>query len=241
MVRVEGTSAGNGLTPTATFLGSALRHAEVMLRFIGLEGKPLGAAHVLDMVPLPADSPYGNLGLKGLHIVNRLVHANSRLDDVETTWRALIGPFDAAAAADGIRHRFCVDEVVVHLRRAADELIGLLWVLQERANQGSWPRQRLVDSIGSAQAKGGGWRLEILRSHEWLLLLTLNDVANAHMHSFVDSDFQAVGLREPCVVALGLRQNKIENGATPYVVPLDSMIAAFNTFYTDVMAGWRAA
>lgn len=210
----------------------------MMLRLIGLQGKQLRAAHVLDMVSLPPDSPYGNLGLKGLHIANRLVHTNRRLDDVERTWSALNGPFDPVAAAERMHHRFCVDEVVVHLRRAVDELIGLFWVLQERADQGSWPRQVLVESIGSAQAKGGGWRLEILRSHDWLLL-TLNDIANAHKHSFIDSDFQAVGLREPCVVALALKQNKLENEATPYVVALDSMIAAFNTFYVDVMTELR--
>jgi len=211
----------------------------VVLRLIGLQGRPLRAAHALDLVPLPPDSPYGNLSLKGLHIVNRLVRTNRRLDDVETTWRALNGPFDPTAAAEGMHHRFCVDEVVVHLRRTVDELIALLWVLQERADKGSWPRRVLVDSIGTAQAKGGGRLLKLLRSHD-RFLLTLNDIANAHKHSFIDSDFQAVGLREPCVVALALKQNKLESDPTPYIVVLDSMIAAFNAFYMDAMKELRA-
>lgn len=194
---------------------------------------------MLDTIPLPSDTPYGNLNLKRLHVVSRLVHANRRLDESETTWQALRAPVDPASALLGQHHRFCVDEVVVHLRRAADEMIGLLWVLGERARSGAWPQRIGVDSIGSARTKMGDWRLDVLGNHEWLLS-TLNEVANAHKHSFVDSDFQAIGRDEPCVIALPLKDNNLGNEASPYVVSLNSLVGDFNDFYLDMMRATQA-
>lgn len=209
-----------------------------MNRLVGIRGEPLRQMHVLEVAPLPPDSPFGNLNLKVIHLVNRLIHANRRLDETETMWQAFLGPFDPRAGDPGVHHRLSADEVVVHLRRAADELIGLLWVLRERATRGDWPPQIEVDSVGTARLRDGSWFLPVLERHDWLLR-TLNEIANAHKHSFVDSDFQVVGLREPCVVALALKNNKLERGATPYVVSLNSLVDAFNRFYLAVMMELR--
>lgn len=194
--------------------------------------------HILEAVPLPPDSPFGNLTLKTVHLVNRLIHANRRLDESEAMWEAFVGQDTFSADNPGIHHRFSTDEVVVHLRRATDELIGLLWLLRERAAGGDWPEQIRIDSIGGARPRGGSWFLPMLEQHEWLLT-TLNDIANAHKHSFIDSSFQPVGSQEPCAVALALDHNRLRNSAAPYVVSLNSLVTAFNSFYLEVMTELR--
>lgn len=194
--------------------------------------------HVREFVPLPPDSPFGNLGLKAVHLVNRLIHANRRLDETEAMWKALLDQPAPSADDPGMHHRFSADEVAVHLRRATDELIRLLWLLRERASYGEWPEWIRIDPIGRARRSDGSWLLPMLKQHDWLLQ-TLNDVANAHKHSFVDSDFQVIGSREPCAVALALKNNKLVSAATPYVVSLDSLVGAFNSFYLEAMTELR--
>lgn len=209
-----------------------------MNRIIGLRGEPLRQMHVRETFPLPPNSPFGNLGLKVIHLVNRLIHTNRRLDETEAMWKAFLAQTVPGADDPGMRHRFSSDEVVVHLRRATDELIGLLWLLRERGTCGDWPERIRIDSIGSARASDGSWLLPMLEQHDWLLR-TLNDIANAHKHSFVDSDFQVVGSREPCTVALALKYNKLGSAATPYVISLNSLVDAFNSFYLEAMTGLR--
>jgi hypothetical protein len=205
-----------------------------MKRLVGLRGEALRQMHVLDVVPLTPDSPFGNLFLKQVHLINRLIHVNRRLDETEAMWETIRGPFNPAAGDPGPHHRFSADEVVVHLRRAMDELIALLWVLRERDIRGDWPRRVVVDSIGRACLKDGSWSLPLLDRHNWLAR-TLNELANANKHSFVDSDFHVVGAAEPCVVGLALKNNDHAEDATPYVVSLDSLVEAFNRFLLDAM------
>lgn len=188
-----------------------------------------------EMVLLPSDTPYGNLNKKSYQLVQRLIHVNRRLDETEITWKAFLTQHEPGLAYPGAQHRFSADEVVVHLRRAADELIGLLWLLGIRARGGDWPNQIRVDSIGTARERNGTWSLPILERHE-SLLQTLNELANAHKHSFVDSEFQVVGALEPCVVALSLKNNRLDSDATPYVVSLNVLVGAFNHFYRETMA-----
>lgn len=205
-----------------------------MKQIVGLRGEALRQMHLLDMVPLTPDSPFGNLYLKEVHLINRLIHVNRRLDETEALWQAFHGPFNPAAGDPGGHHRFSADEVVIHLRRAMDELISLLWVLRERDIRGDWPQKIVVDSIGRARMKDGSWLLPVLDRHDWLAR-TLNELANAHKHSFVDSDFNVVGAEEPCVIALALKNNDHGEDAIPYVVSLNSLVDAFNRFLLDVM------
>jgi hypothetical protein len=190
--------------------------------------------HILEAVQLPPDSPFGNLTLKTVHLVNRLIHANERLDETEAMWEAFLSQDTPSGDDPGVHHRFSADEVVVHLRRATDELIGLLWLLRERAIGGEWPKQIRIDSIGRARLRSGRWFLPMLEQHDWLLS-TLNEIANAHKHSFIDSSFQLVGSQEPCTVALALDYNRLRSGATPYVVSLNSLVTAFNSFYLEAI------
>lgn len=209
-------------------------HAGAMNRIVGLRGNVLRQQHALDIIPLTPDSPFGNLQLKQAHVIDRLVHANRRLDEAETQWDNFHSSLISVSAGAGVHHRFSADEVTFHLRRAMDDLIALVWLLHERNARADWPERLLVDSIGRAQSKDGSWRLELLEQHGWLAS-TLNAVSNAHKHSFVDSDFQVVGGREPCVVALALKNNDRREQATPYVVSLDSLVVAFNSFLIDAM------
>ena len=76
--------------------------------------------------------------------------------------------------------------------------------------------------------------------HSWLLN-TLNDLANAQKHSFVDSDTTVVGQLEPCATALHLPHNDTDKSdARLYVVSLDALARAFTIFFSDAMRNLKS-
>lgn len=125
------------------------------------------------------------------------------------------------------------------MRRAADKFVTLTAVLEERLETGSYPTKPRYDSVGTAFDKNGNPKAELWAAHAWLLQ-TLNDLANAHKHSFVDSDTTVVGQLKPCATALHLPRNDSErHEARVYVVGLDDLATAFAPFLADVMAHLR--
>lgn len=206
-----------------------------MNRIVGLRGEPLRYNHVHEWVQLPTVTPFGNLTAKTFHLVSRLIHANRRLEETEKAWAKVLTQTAPDMDDWYTQHQLGADEVVVHLRRVADELIGLLWLLRMRSSCGEWPQQIRRDSIGRAQHRNGKWFLPMLEPHDWLLR-TLNDMSNAQKHSFLNSGAQGVGATEPYAFARGLKENKLSNGVTDYAVPLSALVGAFNSFYQDVMA-----
>ncbi len=111
-----------------------------------LQGEPLHAKH---MLPLPADTPFDNLSLKYTQIVERLDHVNLSVQKA-------FASFDAAKAQDffgGLtEHALLAEEVIYWLRKTADEVIGLLYVLAQRESTGSYPNRVDPDSIGALLA-----------------------------------------------------------------------------------------
>ena len=189
-----------------------------MNRIVGLRGEPLRYNHVHEWVTLPTETPFGNLSFKSVQLIGRLVHANRRLDETENAWKEFLTQTTPAMDDPATRHQYSADEVVVHLRRAVDELIGLLWLLHTRSRCGEWPQQIRRDCIGKAQHRDGKWFLPMLEPHDWLLR-TLDDMSNAQKHSFLNSG-ALVGAKEPYAFARGLKNNKLSNGSTDYAVPL---------------------
>lgn len=97
------------------------------------------------------------------------------------------GPVD-----HGTRHHFASEEAVNMLRRTNDELVSLLWFIKARLDDGVSPEKLAVDTIYDV--------LDL----DWIvfechrpLLNTLNEVTNAHKHSFIQSDLSIVGEQEP--------------------------------------------
>lgn len=189
---------------------------------------PLNAA---DMLALPVDTPYGNLSLKSLEIQARLAHANIRLKEAHSGWKSFTSREAPSASGPSDIGEFAADEAIFMLRRVADELIGTLSLLTQRSETGKYPDKVAPDSIGPALKAN----TPLVLNHHGLAT-TVNNLANAHKHSFLDSEaMMMIGRDEPCVIALALDHNNLKNQPTHYVVSLDALIRSFNEFLKDAL------
>lgn len=185
--------------------------------------------HVKHMLPLPADTPFGNLSLKYTRIVERLDHVNLSVQKA-------FASFDAAKARaffGGLMdHALLAEEVIYWVRKTADELIGLLNVLAHRESTGSYPSRVDPDSIGALLASK---HVPPALTAHLGFLTTLNEVANAYKHSFVNSDLSLIGRDEPFVFALALKWNNLANPTQFHAVPLRDVVVQFNAFFFSVV------
>jgi len=183
---------------------------------------------------LPPKTTYGNFQLKFMKIIQRLDQANRRIEDSFNTWNSCqTGGMLPIGALE--RHVFANEELVYMLRRAADELVSLIWCLTSHKKNGSFPTKIKIDCIGAVVAQNENGRHPAFSDHVELMSV-LNDVSNAFKHSFINSDHTVIGADEPRVHALGLAYNKQSSNKEFYDVSLVSMIEKYNMFYRSCVS-----
>ena len=96
------------------------------------------------------------------------------------------------------------------LRKAADELVSLVWCLSKYEQNGQYPSKIKIDCLGAVIAQAKDERLKVFSDHLELMGI-LNDIANAFKHSFINSDHTLLGAEEPRIHALGLAHNKLNS------------------------------
>ena len=180
---------------------------------------------------LPSDTPYGNLLLKSLAIVERIDHVNRLIQQVYDEWAPPheVDP-DADPKVDILKHRITAEEVVYWIRKTADELVQCSRLFQLRIEEGDWPEIIRPDSIGEmlGDVDCPLWsELEPRRP----FLEKLNAISNAYKHSFINSDFVVVGAFEPAVFAATHPRNDLRRELELHDVPFDSLVNQFNDFY----------
>jgi hypothetical protein len=183
---------------------------------------------------LPPDSPYGNFQLKYMKIIQRLDEANRKIAESHHFWREWrsegILPIGALE-----RHVFANEEAIYMLRRAADELVSLVWCLSKYEEDGHYPSKIKVDCLGAVVAQDENARHEAFSPH-LELMSNLNDIANAFKHSFINSDHTILGSEEPRIHALGLAYNKLSSEPEFYDVLLTTLIEKYNEFYKSCVS-----
>ena len=182
------------------------------------------------MLWLPVDTPYGNLSLKFATVWQRIGQANLRLQESYTHWEQLVALRLSDGVDHGSRHRFATEEAVFMLRRAADEMVALIWLLQTRLSTDEYPSVVKIDSISGALV--GNWLP--FEDRRWLLD-TLNRISNAHKHSFIQSDLNVAGAAEPCVSTLALDRNRLSQEAVFQNVSLAELADEFTLFVRDAV------
>jgi hypothetical protein len=183
--------------------------------------------HVAHFIPLPANSPFGNLAFKYVKAFQRLDHANQTVLRVYEQHEALRANLASPYIST---HLFHQEEIVYWLRQAADDLISLASVIDEWQSAGTCPDTVSTDCIGAFLS--GTKTAKYVQSLDFLN--TLNDVSNAYKHSFINTQVNLIGADEPVVYALGLKRNKLANGPTFYQVTLASLIEGFNVFFSTI-------
>ncbi len=197
-----------------------------------LTDEHLHARHIL---PLPSDTPFGNLALKFLKLIERLDHSNRTIKRVYASFE---GISRVAITPNLTEHLLLQEEVVYWLRKSCDELISLNTVIARCRVSGAYPTAVNPDSIGALLAIEP---LPPYAAEHATFLSTINDIANAYKHSFINSEINRIGAEEPVVFALGLKRNSLANVPTFYTVSLRDVIEQFNMFYLSSVEELRAS
>lgn len=188
---------------------------------------------------LPPDTPYGNFQLKYMKLITRIDELNRRLQEAWALWAALHQAKGMVPPGLYERHVFVLEQCVFLMRRVADELISLVHCLDVWEATRAFPMVIKLDCIARLQHAGAGNRPAVFEPH-MEVLATLNDVSNAYKHSFINSDHTLIGANEPCIHALGLKNNKLDEGAKFYNVACAGLVAGFDKFNADALAWLRA-
>ena len=178
---------------------------------------------------LPPDTPYGNLQLKYMKIIWRFDEANRKIIDSWNFWKECS---TGGMLPTGVleRHIFSIEETVYMLRRAGDELVSMIWLLEKHEDQKKYPSRIKIDCLGAVVAQAEDARVQVFSDHVDLME-KLNDIANAFKHSFINSDHTLMGFAEPRIHALGLSYNKLSSDPVFYDVKLDELVSKYNEFY----------
>jgi len=197
--------------------------------------KPLQPLNIVHCIWLPSDTPYGNLLLKGMNILRRIDRVNLEIDRVFSSYVHPNKQDINNPQQDLLEHQFYAEQVVYWLRKTADELISLAYVLDERNRTGKWPISVKIDSIGGLTEEHLSEELKQLFAPHAFFLATLNEIANAFKHSFINTDMTVVGSEYPVVYALALKRNKLSEQPRFYSVNFAEMIHTFSNFYKQTV------
>jgi hypothetical protein len=199
--------------------------------------QPINIVHIPQ---LPSDTPYGNLLLKGMNIVRRLDRVNLEIGRVLSSYVHPKNEQSLNPMQDILEHQFYAEQVVYWLRKTADELISLAYAISEWKNNKEWPNAIKVDSIAGLKHNPPREVKELFAPYEGFLF-TLNEVANAFKHSFINTDMTVVGSEYPVVFALALDRNTLSNKPQFYSVSFSDIVQEFSRLYKPTMKtiqGW---
>lgn len=196
--------------------------------------QPLQPVNFVQIPKLPSDTPYGNLLLKGMNIVRRLDRVNLEVARVYDSYVHPKSEQTQNPLQDILEHQFYAEQVVYWLRKTADELISLAYVMSEWKNSGKWPDSIRVDSIAGLKHNPPKEVRELFAPFE-SYLFTLNEVANAFKHSFINTDMTVIGADYPVVFALALDRNKLSNKPQFYSVSFTDIVQIFSRLYRPTM------
>ena len=200
---------------------------------IDIGKRPGEVLNISYMAPMPNNTPFGNLSLKLLRMVMRLDRVNVEIEKVFRTYVHPSQPFDLAR--DITEHQHYSEQVVYWLRKTADEIVGLAYVLDERQKAGAWPQRVDIDSIGRLNNRPSA-SLKTLFEPYMRFLETLNSVSNAYKHSFINSDMNLMGAEYPVVYALGLKRNDLSKEPQFYSLAFAEVVSEFSAFYVHSMS-----
>lgn len=191
--------------------------------------KPEDPFNVKNFFWLPPDTPYGNLQKKLFKIIMRVDELNRQIINSFSHWQKFRKQnMDLSQNLE--KHIYSNEYFIYQMRRIADELISLHYLLEYYQENNQYPEEIEKDMIGKVLGKEDF----IFKNHN-RLLKKLNSISNAFKHSFINDDLSLIGSEEPCVHALYLRNNKLKARAEFYNVSLKELIIQFEEFYSEAM------
>jgi len=192
--------------------------------------------NIRHMLILPKDTPFGNMFLKHMKIIQRLDHVNSKLQNVYKDWQTITGE-ELNPSHDPKNHLLWIEEICYFLRVTTDELISLCYLFYMKRNSNNYPTNikihrigKLIENLDKKEDQHYDFRQRFSESFKWLKIF--NRITNAYKHSFMNSDLSIIGRDEPCVPVLDLPFSDLINRETHlYFIKLVEIIDGFNDFY----------
>lgn len=201
---------------------------------------PLQPLNIVHFIYLPTDTPYGNLTLKTMKIVRRIDWMNIEICRVYSTYVHPANEDASDLLQDITEHQHYAEQVIYWMRKTADEIISLAYVLDERKRSNNWPQSIKIDCIGYLSGKQPrSENLTLLFNPHLPFLRNLNSIANAYKHSFINSDMNLVGAQYPVIYALHLKDNKLTSDEGFYSLDFRQVVNDFSDFYKHSMATIR--
>jgi hypothetical protein len=198
---------------------------------IRLRKEPNATGGVSLLFWLPSSKEFGNLLPKLIWIQMRVDEINRLTSAAFTEW----GHARAGRLGDHAQyHIFAIEHAVFQMRRVADELVGLHSVLRHYEAAGSLPQVVSPDHVGGVLANNDVFGEAPFQGHEDFLR-TLNDIHNAHKHSFINSDSTVGGRDEPTVNALSRHRNRDDSPVQFHSVSLRQLCMHFEGFCIGVL------
>lgn len=124
------------------------------------------------------------------------------------------------------------EEIIYHVKRVIDDMISLLWVIRKFQETKQQIMNVEVDCIGD-YIHGNIESIPCLKNYKDVLN-TINEIANAYKHSYIQNLQLVLGRDEPCFCAKTHKRNNFRNNQDFYVVSqnyiMEELEKLFNTF-----------
>lgn len=176
--------------------------------------------------------PYVNLNLKYIRLITDLDTTNEIIKEVTDIWKKLTNK--------KIQNEIIIyntyfynriqklnQYIIFDLKHFIDETIATLWIIYNNSQTDSI----VVADIGD-YLKDGNKDFKILDNFIDLFK-KMNDLFNSYKHSYLNTDFLAIGQNEPCFLALGSKSRALSTTATSYCISMNYIIKEFNRFYKE--------
>lgn len=189
------------------------------------------------MLPIPGNIEFANTNglLKSHKIIARIDHINLKLVSTYQDWKETRNRLDHTNY-QAEYHHLLTEEIVYFIRKTIDELIAINFFFYKKKHQQEIPKRLNIDCIGRLLTEKKDLPFVGRFKNFFSKLEVLNDISNAYKHSFINSEVGVrMGKDEPCILALSLKNNDLNNSEKLYIVSLADVISFFNEFYSEII------
>ncbi len=182
---------------------------------------------------LPPATEFGNMQNKYFSVLRKLDVANAHIISASCSWQICRSGEIAPGAFE--QHAISCELAVYFMRRVADDLIAMRWLLTAIEETKKTPKEIKIDCIGELLNDKSDFKIAFKEHLE--LLKLLNEISNAFKHSFALSDSDLCGAEEPRVLVLDLKYNRLASGVKPRGVSLSLLADKYSAFF-DSCSSW---
>lgn len=202
------------------------------------------------LLPLDVNTPFGNLQLTWMIIIQRIDSANEIIDKINVDFVEMLritqekNPQKSAllsAMDQNIYNRQKINcELLIYLLKTiADQIISLVTLLSDRNSNGEYPNNIRIDSIGdflnyiNNQTAINANIKNIMDKHVEMLR-AVNEIANCFKHSFVNAQLSLrIPSEAPGIIAYYLPHNNLNNEPHIYNIRLREIVVKVDQFLGD--------